>query len=155
MDELERQTGGKVKASDLKPAACENALCSFHGNFILRGDGNLVPTASKTSCCCKSATSEEGARKAVEFVAGNWSARQPIRQETKSLSGWDEIIRQIRSSSFSISAMAFQDAWNVNLDRVRDCCIHVVTPQGKLIPFCMYNLTNTAGESLYRDRGKA
>lgn len=155
MDELERQTEGKVKAADLKPAACENALCSFHGNFIRRGNGDLVPTAPKTSCCCKSTTAEEGAKKAVKFVAGNWSSRQPVRQETEPLSDWDEIINQIRSDSFSISAMAFQDAWNVDLDRIRDCCIHVVTPQGKLIPFCMYNLTDTAGRSLYRDRGEA
>ena len=155
MEELERQTGGKVRAVDLMPADCENALCSFHGYFIRNAEGELMPTAPKTSCCCKSATAEEGAQKAVEFVAGNWSSRQPIQQKAESpLSDWDEIINQIRSNSFSISAMAFQDAWNVNLDRIRDCCIHVITPRGKLIPFCMYNLTDTVGKSLYRDRSE-
>ncbi|MET0016050.1 radical SAM (seleno)protein TrsS [Oscillibacter sp.] len=155
MDELERQTGGKVKAADLKPAACENSLCSFHGNFIRLANGDLMQTAPKTSCCCKSDTADASAKKAVEFVSGNWSSRQSTRQEAElPPSDWDEIINQIRCESFSISAMAFQDAWNVNLDRIRDCCIHVATPKGKLIPFCMYNLTNTAGKSLYRNGGK-
>jgi hypothetical protein len=46
--------------------------------------------------------------------------------------------------------MAFQDAWNLDLERVKDCCIHVVSPKGRLIPFCLYNLTNTQGKTLYR-----
>ena len=46
--------------------------------------------------------------------------------------------------------MAFQDAWNVDLERVRDCCIHVMAENGNLIPFCIYNLTNAEGKSLYR-----
>jgi uncharacterized radical SAM superfamily Fe-S cluster-containing enzyme len=46
--------------------------------------------------------------------------------------------------------MAFQDAWNLTLDRIKDCCIHVMSPQGKLIPFCLYNLTDIKGKALYR-----
>jgi len=46
--------------------------------------------------------------------------------------------------------MAFQDVWNIALDRIKDCCIHVMSPQSKLIPFCLYNLTDTKGKALYR-----
>ena len=46
--------------------------------------------------------------------------------------------------------MAFQDAWNLDLDRLRDCCIHTVSPDGRIIPFCAYNLTDQAGRALYR-----
>jgi hypothetical protein len=46
--------------------------------------------------------------------------------------------------------MAFQDVWSVDLERVRDCCIHVMTPNRHLIPFCAYNLTNVQGHALYR-----
>jgi len=47
--------------------------------------------------------------------------------------------------------MAFQDAWNLDLERLRDCCLHVVKPGGKIIPFCSYNLTDRAGRPLHRD----
>ena len=62
----------------------------------------------------------------------------------------DMFLRRLKTHMFSISCMAFQDAWNVDLERVRDCCIHVLAPDGRLIPFCMYNLTDTKGKSLYR-----
>ena len=62
----------------------------------------------------------------------------------------DMFLSRLKTHMFSISCMAFQDAWNVDLERVRDCCIHVLSPQGKLIPFCMYNLTDVQGRSLYR-----
>ena len=62
----------------------------------------------------------------------------------------DIFLNRLKTHMFSISCMAFQDAWNVDLERVRDCCIHVLSPMGKLIPFCMYNLTDVQGRSLYR-----
>ena len=37
--------------------------------------------------------------------------------------------------------MAFQDAWTLDLDRLRQCHIHVVAPDRRVIPFCAYNLT--------------
>jgi len=46
--------------------------------------------------------------------------------------------------------MAFQDAWTLDLDRLKQCFIHVVGPDNRLIPFCAYNLTNRQGQALYR-----
>ena len=46
--------------------------------------------------------------------------------------------------------MLFQDAWNLDIDRVKQCYIHVVSEDKKLIPFCAYNLTSINNESLYR-----
>lgn len=153
MDEIEKQTGGKIKAASLKPPKCENSLCSFHGNYIYRKNGELMATAGSSSCSCKTENAEAGAIKAKKYVAQNWSGRKADSEENsasnKSL-GWDEILHDIYNNSFSLSAMAFQDVWNVDLERVRDCCIHEVSPDGKLIPFCIYNITDTKGRSLYR-----
>ncbi len=52
--------------------------------------------------------------------------------------------------SFCISGMAFQDAWNVDLERLRECFLHVLSPQQKLVPLCAYNLTGAFGQTLYR-----
>ena len=52
---------------------------------------------------------------------------------------------------FTLSAMAFQDALSLDLDRVRGCCIHVVRPDGRMIPFCLHNLTASDGTRLYGD----
>ena len=53
---------------------------------------------------------------------------------------------------FTVSCMAFQDAMTLDLERVKGCCIHVVSPSGTLIPFCLYNLTSFDGTTLYRGR---
>ena len=55
-----------------------------------------------------------------------------------------------RRHSFCISGMAFQDAWTLDLERLRECFIHVVSPDRRIVPFCAYNLTAMSGESLYR-----
>lgn len=46
--------------------------------------------------------------------------------------------------------MAFQDAWNVETERLMNCCIHTITPDGKLIPFCLFNINGADGRTLYR-----
>lgn len=187
MDEIEMQTNGRIKTNSLKPAKCENSLCSFHGSFIYRGNRELMSisdksgccsskdknddvgkkislkrkgnkivasTTSASSCCCSIEKAEIGAIKAKEFVSRNWISRKPEADkespESNEDTGWDGILNSINNNSFSLSAMAFQDVWNVNLERIKDCCIHVVNPEGKLIPFCMYNITTIDGKSLYR-----
>jgi hypothetical protein len=62
----------------------------------------------------------------------------------------DAFAGRARTHTLTVSAMAFQDAWTLDLDRVRDCCIHVMARDGRLVPFCLYNLTDTSGRSLHR-----
>jgi hypothetical protein len=65
----------------------------------------------------------------------------------------DLFLKEVATRSFTLSAMAFQDADNLDLERLRGCCISVVSHDGRLVPFCAYNLTSRGGRSLYR-RGK-
>lgn len=152
MEEISKQTEGIIKSESMKPPGCENSLCSFHGNYIIEEDG-LMQITKRSSCCCGTEKAEEGAVKAKAFVARSWSGNSQNEkdEQQEDCSDWDKILNTIQKQSFSISGMAFQDVWNVNLERVKDCCIHVVTRDGRLIPFCMYNLTNAEGRSLYRN----
>lgn len=38
-----------------------------------------------------------------------------------------------------VGGMHFQDLYNYDIERVKRCCIHYTTPDGRLIPFCAYN----------------
>lgn len=156
MDQIEKQTDGNIRVKNLKPPQCENSLCSFHGNFLSLGNGKLAAVSKNSGCCGTSA--EEGAVKAKAYVSKNWAGRQTDGGKdfsTATNSDWDKILDRIHNNSFSISAMAFQDAWNIDLNRVKDCCIHVVSPDGRLIPFCVYNLTDSEGKTLYRNRSRS
>lgn len=150
---IEAQTRGRIKRESFRPPGCENSLCSFHGNYIYKETGDLLPiTRHSTACCGKAEKAEEGAEKARQFVARNWSARENQSYNNKETMDWDDILEHIRNYSFSISGMAFQDVWNFDLERVKDCCIHIVSLDGRLIPFCAYNVTDTMGCALYRGR---
>jgi hypothetical protein len=65
------------------------------------------------------------------------------------ISSFDQFLAN-KNMSFCISGMAFQDAWNVDLERLRDCFLHVLSPQQKMVPLCAYNLTGAFGQTLYR-----
>lgn len=150
---IEKQTFGKIKAENFKAPCCENSLCSFNGNFIYKGNGELMAVTNKSnSCCSKDESAEVGAYKSKKFVSRNWSGRQikDVKINWEKPMTWDSILYSIKNYSFSISGMAFQDAWNIDLERLKDCCIHVISEEGNLIPFCAYNLTNCSGKYIYR-----
>ena len=155
--EIERQTGGKMKAGDLRPPQAENAYCSFHGNFLLQEDGNLVSWGKQAASCCgtpRPAGNKAG--QARKFVAKRWSASggKSDRGESSKLrlDSMDAFLERVDRYSLSVSGMGFQDAWTLDLERLKDCFIHVVAPDGRIIPFCAYNLTNQAGQPLHRPR---
>jgi uncharacterized radical SAM superfamily Fe-S cluster-containing enzyme len=154
---IESQTDSLIQAETLCPPGAENALCSFHGNYVLMPDGALKPlTRRKTdSCCCQPVEAAQGAARSREFVAEYWSSPIPLSTipviDGPSLGEWDVFLARKRTHTFCISGMAFQDAWTLDLERLRACYIHTASPDGRLVPFCSYNLTDKLGRSLYRN----
>jgi uncharacterized radical SAM superfamily Fe-S cluster-containing enzyme len=59
----------------------------------------------------------------------------------------------IRRRIFLLGCMAFMDRYNFDVNRVRRCVIHYVTPDLKIIPFCAYNnVHRTETEEEYASR---
>jgi uncharacterized radical SAM superfamily Fe-S cluster-containing enzyme len=163
---LEAQTGGKVKADNFLPPAGENAHCSFHGNFILMPDGRLLPwTLDRSDYYCLKEPRSAGAAYARDFMNRQWRAPQAPSKSVEHLtlvtkskpvinvSSLDDFLERVNTYTLSISGMAFQDAWNLDLDRLRECHVGIVSPDRRVIPFCAYNLTSRAGQTLYRGKG--
>lgn len=156
--EIETQTSGMIATEAFCPPGCENALCSFHGNFVLMPNGSLktITHFKETTCACKPIVAAEGAAQARKFVSDNWAAPEPDQEPSifnrrPRLDDLDIFLERKRTHTFCISGMAFQDAWTLDVERLRDCCIHVASPDGRLVPFCAYNLTDRQGRSIYRD----
>ena len=167
---IETQSHGVFQASNFGPPGCENALCSFHGQFMLLADNQVRPLKSGSQCCSPPIRTDEGATRAMAAVARQWAGREhltppsppgdtctcktaegnPDKDGVSAPLNLDNFLDRARTHTFSVSAMAFQDAWSVALDRVQDCCIHSMSPDGRLIPFCLYNLTAADGRRLYR-----
>jgi 7,8-dihydro-6-hydroxymethylpterin dimethyltransferase len=112
---------------------------------VLREDGKLIPTTHFDFA--KQPSAEGAAAQSMEYVRQHW--KYYSESEEALLHGGPrntgDLFERIRSHSLCISGMAFQDAWNIDLERLQRCCIHVVTSQQNLIPFCAYYLTDAGG----------
>ena len=156
---IEAQTDGMIKSHDFGPPGCENPYCSFHGNFVLMPDGELKSLTAHSSCDCGATPKQDtqAASKTRKFVAENWACSG--NKATSNVQGnfsmgmWDVLLERVRTHKLCISGMAFQDVWNIDVDRLRDCCVHVVSGDGRIVPFCAYNLTSSGGRCLYGREG--
>jgi uncharacterized radical SAM superfamily Fe-S cluster-containing enzyme len=158
---IEDETGGRMKVADFAPPGCEHSLCSFHGDYLVRGIGDVAslrPRREDGGCGCADAGA--GRRAAVDYVVRNWGAA-PGGTGGSDTGGFDAILELCRKGRFTVSAMAFQDCETLDLERLRGCCIHVVTrdtaPGGgrtssggyRLVPFCARYCTSLDGTRLY------
>ena len=156
LNAIEEQTGGLMKRADFGGGGAESPYCSFHASYLRREDGTLkaLPRRQTQSCCVKSS-------EARDFVARQWN--RPVRRKKKAcccstedasgaydLSSLDAFLERTTANTFTVSGMLFQDAWNLDLERLRRCYICEVDPAHGMVPFCAYNLTDINGKALYR-----
>ncbi|MBT0665143.1 radical SAM protein [Geobacter pelophilus] len=149
MRAIEEQTDGLIRTEHFRPPGCEHPRCSMHANFLRLPEGGLKPLTGHTPPgCCSSEPGDLGTGRAVSFVTRQWGA--PYQEINAGEDSLEAFLETHRSNTLAVSAMAFQDVWNLDLERVQECCIHVAAPDGRLIPFCLYNLTSASGTPLYR-----
>ncbi len=148
---LASQSRGLIKAEDFLPPGCEHALCSFSAKYLVEVDGRLTRLGGGPFDCSPK-PAEAGALAAIGVTARQWGAipMVTVPAAAQPADDLDLFLNRARSHSFTVSAMAFQDCWNLNLERLRGCCIHVAQPDGRLIPFCSFNLTALNGRALHR-----
>jgi 7,8-dihydro-6-hydroxymethylpterin dimethyltransferase len=171
MRTLEEQTQGVLKVEDFSPPGCEHELCSCHASYMRTGSGDLRVLGAGRDPCCLSPSTSEGVKSTIAAVSRRWRLpSSSLLQQPVSLSDGccaqksvnvlrvdgpldlDSFLEEAFSGTFTVSAMAFQDVENIDLERLKGCCISVISPDGKLIPFCAYNLTSRVGRGLYRNR---
>jgi 7,8-dihydro-6-hydroxymethylpterin dimethyltransferase len=117
---------------------------------VLREDNALIPVTQFEFTQAKAYPYwESAAEHARNYVRRHWKFQKPVECAAGCESGATAgFLDRAQSHFLCISGMAFQDAWNVDLQRLRRCCVHVVTPAGKLVPFCVYYMTNSKGQRL-------
>ena len=83
--------------------------------------------------------------KTNKYTVKRWRF-QPGHEKTTPLLRFAE---RTLTHSFCISGMGFQDVWNIDLGRLHGCCVHMITGEGEIVPFCAFHLTSASGERLY------
>ncbi len=142
---IEEQTSGLMKASDFGGGGAESPYCSFHASYLRKPGGSLKALPRRRSQCCCVKSSD-----ARDFVSQQWSGKASFCDGDSDTASLDAFLRQTVENTFTVSGMVFQDAYNLDLDRLRRCYICEVDTQRGMVPFCAYNLTDVNGKALYR-----
>lgn len=141
--EIQKQSDGVIKADDLLPSACDHPLCGFHGDFVI-DQNKVIPLLKRgkteKSCCCTPVAADKNR----EFVARRWQ-RPPVFKSDKDsccsdIHDMEFFLKRVKTHGFTVTAMAFQDAGNIDFSRLRNCSLHVYD-KGRFVPFCAYYLS--------------
>ncbi len=128
-----------ISSDSFMPSRCDHPLCGFHANFLLDRNGCLKPLSSFSH----SSLSKGCAKDNREYVARHWTAppdeEKPVSDFSDEMD-FDTFLYRLRHESITLSAMAFQDAMNLNIERLHRCTLHVYS-SGRIRPFCANYLT--------------
>lgn len=98
--------------------------------------GETQPEAE--SCCCGGTQPE-----AESCCCGGTQPEAEsccCEEEPIDITSMEGFLKRAKSHGFTITSMAFQDAGNLDIERLRQCSLHVYK-DGKKIPFCAYYLS--------------
>ena len=137
MADLSDQAG--IPVESFLPSRCDHPLCGFHAGFLIEPDGGLQPLSSFRHASRSRGTAKDNRA----YVARHWT-RAPDEPAPPAPDGgetdFDTFLYRLRHQSLTLSAMAFQDAMNLNVERLHRCTLHVYR-DGAIVPFCANYLT--------------
>ncbi len=147
---IEEQTMGMLQADNFIPTSCSNVHCDIKSLSVVLPDKSLFPMT--TMALGPPRDTENIAEKTRTEVSQFWRFIEetmdgPSESDDNS---WSAFVDRAKTHYLTVSSMAFQDAWTGETERWERCCIHMVTPDGRLVPFCLFNVNNKDGETLYR-----
>jgi len=156
--EIEKQTGGEITVSDFVPTGCADCHCDTkcfgfvsEGKFLslTKVGGKFAPEPDITQVVREGVNETWGGKMAKE--AGLSLDPLGSQDEDCGCGTWLGLVKDLTVNALTISAMHFQDVWNIDYDRLNRCCIHEVLPDGKFVPFCLFNVTDASGRSPFRE----
>ena len=145
---IEMQSGGQLKTEDFVPIPCPDNRCAMLTYTIIKKGkitpiNRIVDIEKIVDYYAEPADFDEVLKAAGEILCGINKDNVSCCPASMSLLG---------GQYFSIGCHGLQDIWNIDLNRVKKCCVHELTIEGKLVPFCLFNVTGQRGETLYRGR---
>jgi uncharacterized radical SAM superfamily Fe-S cluster-containing enzyme len=137
MREVEVQSARKLLSTDFRPTSC-GLGCGLLAYTIISRDGALVP---------------------LSRLVGE----QYMRSQVADFTDWDRLLQQLSCDTqcncgdqtdlreriadllqgadcFSIGFHGMMDAHCLDVERAKRCCVHKLMMDGKLMPFCVYNM---------------
>lgn len=151
--EIETQTNSLVEVSDFRPIPCPHPHCTSI-SYMLVDESEVTPLTDLVNVdeyidYAKDRTLVSEAVLTNDAFTRLFSTRAVPGTETNleafCVACGMTIPEVLGKSVKIISVHAFMDAHTYQLERSQKCCIHVIRPDGKLIPFCNFNMFHRQG----------
>lgn len=162
---IETQTDGVFRESDFVPLPCPHPTCTSLTYAFVTGDKKkkVKPVTryidvrkyldyfKNTLCIDARDLLNEAIYHSLDRM---WSASASLRlmEVLNDFSrccgikfkptGDGDPFRQMHGKPLRVVIKPFMDAYNYDLKRAKKCCIHVLTTDGRMVPFCNYNIFN-------------
>lgn len=133
---LAQQSNGLLEPRDLWPLGTSNPLCST-GTFLAPCSQKVHPAGFAPATRSLS----------LEKYLADFNTSSPqgsIFQDILAKQG-----TQALDKGLSLIVMNYMDASTMDTQRLRECSMAVAVPEGRILPFCSYHLTDTAGTRVY------
>jgi len=157
--EIERGSEGKIKATDFIPVPCPDPRCSSLLYTYLREDGNpyvltrlvdVEELIDKYSLTNRFVDFDDILKAIADELNISREFARNLRPQAAG-SFLRILLEYLRPEGFfSVGCHFAQDAWTIDIERLNKCCVHEVRGNGRLIPFCLYNVTAADKKKLYR-----
>lgn len=128
-----------IREENIAPSRCDHPSCGAHASFVVMKNGSLMPLTFR-----RNAQKMGSALQNREYIGSRWTrnAEKETSDCGDDLSDMDAFVERVKSHGFTVTAMAFQDAMNIDIERLRRCSLHVYS-EGALKPFCAAYLSLT------------
>lgn len=145
LDDIVEQTGGLFPRESLTPASCDHPLCGLHGDYIALPKGEVYPLSDRNRPPAPCRCVPDPAQQNREYIGSRWSGPEEgcCCTPEADIHSLDGFLQWKQARGFTITSMNFQDAGNLDVERLRQCSLHVYR-DGKLIPFCAAYLSPLA-----------
>ena len=164
LKEIEIQTNEELHIENFTPSLMPNAHCGVTclclvneqklipltnvSNSLNQNDQKKIDVASRTKKSVINRWKNKSKENSFDVISSCCNRTTTI---DKNSLNWFDFVNLNENNYLTISIMAFQDSLNYEIDRVKNCCIHVITKDHLMIPFCNYNLSSFNCEKyLYR-----
>ncbi|MBP2640763.1 MAG: Radical domain protein [Firmicutes bacterium] len=124
---LAEQSNGILKPYDFWPLGCSHPLCDA-ATYLIEDQGVIKPLTSMIT--------------PQEYI-NNFDSDSPQGSVFPDLA--DKMFPELEPG-LSIVMMNFMDAMNFDLKKLRECSMTVTGPDGHIVPFCVFQLTDIDGK---------
>ncbi len=150
---VEKQSEGQVLAKDFVPIPCQDNRCAL----ILYGlveKGELIPLNRKIDPklildhYARLSSWEEILQATDEVLSTQLLCSDIAGGHLKTQVCCNAGKPDLPDGYFSIGCHDFMDIYNFDLNRANKCCLHELTPEGNIVPFCLYNMLRNTGHPI-------